>query len=142
MKKNFMKISELEKIRSTAERLKLNGRRLLDDTALCLRECNGIGAKWMGPLCKLLTWLFPLLLVASAIHDIRYLIGGGWQDREAADREFYKNCLILVDDAYTAWNPMRCLCRRAARHFYYVLRAGGFAAWNSNRKKRGNNDYS
>lgn len=124
-----MEVFELEKIRATAERLKLSGRHLLADTDLCLSECNGIGAKWMGFFCKLLTWLFPVFLVPSAIHDIRYYIGGGWQDREAADREFYVNSLVSIDDEYGRFNPLRYICHKIARRFYYILRASGFVAW-------------
>lgn len=124
-----MTIIELDQIRATAERLKLHGRHLLDDTELCLKECNGIGAKWMGRFCKLLTRLFPVFLVASAIHDIRYHIGGGWQDREAADREFYINCLLLIEDKYSRHNPVRYVAEAVAKRFYYILRASGFVAW-------------
>jgi hypothetical protein len=125
----MMKIFELEKIRATAERLKLSGRHLLDNTELCLAECNGIGAEWMGWFCKLLTRLFPVFLVASAIHDIRYYIGGGWQDREAADREFYANSLVLIEDKYHRYNPVRYVAEAVAKRFYYILRASGFVAW-------------
>lgn len=113
-----------------AERLELSGRELLADTKTALVECNGVGAKWMGLFCGIFSALNPALVIPSAIHDMRYHIGGTEADRLKADAEWIANAMICIDDRYNWYNPLRYLLRWKVPKYYEALRAMGVWAWN------------
>lgn len=123
-----MTAKRFNEVKKTAKLLNLSGRELLE-LPEAMAECNGIGAKWMGFIAKLLTLLFPVFLAPSAVHDMRYFIGGTWQDREYADREFYINADISIRSKYAESHPVRYICMMINRRFYHLLRLGGYAAW-------------
>lgn len=117
----------LEKCTSEARRLWLDGWYLLNDTETCLRVCNGIGADWMGGVCKLIDWLLPTFVTASAIHDIRYYLNVG--ERSKWDDEFEKNCRTLLYDKYGFWHYRRWLGIIAIHQLRAALATFGEAAW-------------
>lgn len=125
-----MTISEFEQCKKEAKRLWLDGWYLLfnTDAETCLRVCNGIGADWMGVICKLLGWLLPLFLVSSAIHDIRYWLNVG--ERSKWDDEFAINCRMQLYDKYGFWHPFRWLGVIAIAQLRTALATFGEAAWN------------
>ena len=122
---------EIEELRERAEAWGLAGRELLSDTEAVRRDCNGIGAEWMGKhLRGFVGALNPTLELAAAIHDRRYAIGGDSWARAAADMEFLENGLRSANARYGWYDPRRYRVREQARKFYTVLRVAGGAAWN------------
>lgn len=92
--------------------------------------CNGIGAQWMwGVLRDFISDINPAFIIPSAIHDMRYEDGGNEDDREKADREWLANCLIVTDNRYGWYNPLRYFVRRKAKRFHALLRISGGLAW-------------
>lgn len=132
---DVMTKKELAILLTEAESLSLRGWELLLDTETALRECNGIGARWMRFSRWFINFLFPLFRASAAIHDMRYFRGGDWRDRERADREFLSNCIATVNAKLRRWNPLRIVLRNAAKLFYYLLRLGGYPAWNTRKKE-------
>lgn len=123
--------TEILKKYARACELGLSGAELLADADAVRRDCNGIGAEWMGEhLRNLVGALNPTLILAADIHDRRYAIGGDSVARARADREFLENGLRLADAAYGWYDPRRYIVRNQARKFYAALRAVGAAAWN------------
>lgn len=119
-----------EKYRRAVE-LGLSGAELLADPEAVRRDCNGIGAEWMGEhLRDIVGALNPTLVLAADIHDRRYAVGGDSEARARADREFLENGMILADARYGWYDPRRYIVRNNARKFYAALRAVGGAAWN------------
>jgi len=126
---------ELEELRERAEAWNLAGRELLDDTEAVRRDCNGIGAEWMGKhLRGFVGALNPTLELAAMIHDRRYTIGGDSWARAAADMEFLENGLRSANARYGWYDPRRYRVREQARKFYTVLRVAGGAAWKKEKK--------
>lgn len=124
-----MTIEQFEQCKKEAKRLWLDGWHLLfsTDTETCLRVCNGIGADWMGGVCKLIDWMLPTFVTASSIHDIRY-----WQnvgERGKWDDEFEQNCRTLLYDKYGFWHPCRWLGIIAIHQLRAALATFGEVAW-------------
>ncbi|MBQ7208156.1 MAG: hypothetical protein IJS01_10205 [Lentisphaeria bacterium] len=121
---------EINEIRFLAEKWLLDGRELLADPEDVRRDCNGIGAEWMGKYLRgAVSALNPTLGPAAAIHDRRYAIGGDGWARAAADMEFLENGLKSADARYGWYDLRRYRVREQARKFYTVLRVAGGAAW-------------
>ena len=121
---------EIEELRARAEAWGLAGRELLDDTEAVRRDCNGIGAEWMGKhLRGFVGALNPTLELAAMIHDRRYAIGGDSWARAAADMEFLENGLRSANARYGWYDLRRYRVREQARKFYTILRVAGGAAW-------------
>ena len=121
--------------RNTAQRLWLNGWYLLNDQAVCLRECNGVGADWMPAWIRtLLSWMLRIFAPAVAIHDMRYFLGEG--DRHQWDEEFEMNCRKLARDAFGKYNPLRYLAYSVAHRLRIILTVCGELAWNNAKEKR------
>ena len=112
-----------------ARDLKLSGYILLADIDTAKKQCNGIGAAWMGGLCDVISAMNPAFLIPSMIHDMRYFLGGTEADRKRADDEFLANSLICVDDRYNWYNPCRYIFRNKAHSYHACLRATGKSAW-------------
>lgn len=109
----------------------LSGAELLDDVERAARVCNGIGSAWMPEwLRALISKLFPTLVLAADIHDIRYELGGDEADRHAADVEMLDNGLKLADRHYRRADPRRYLVQFIMLQFYKTLRRCGALAYN------------
>ena len=118
----------LKNCQSEAKRLWLHGWWMLTKyEETCLYVCNGIGADWMGGVCKLIDWLLPTFVTASAIHDMRYWHNLG--DRNYWDDEFEYNCRELLYDKYGFWHPKRWLGNIAIHQLRTALAAFGQKAW-------------
>ncbi len=120
---------ELQIMYDTAAKMNLSGASEL----LCPEApevCNGIGAQWMwGVLRDLISDLNPAFVIPSAIHDMRYELGGTEEERKKADDEWLDNCLIMTDNRYGWYNPLRYFVRRKAKRYYALLRISGSLAW-------------
>ena len=121
-----------------AIRLKLSGWELLLDTERAVAECNGIGAAWMGKLCKFFNFLLPSLVTASAIHDMRYFQNKN--DRHQWDDEFENNCRIIIRSKYHWYNPGRYAAFYLAHKMRIALYIGGEIAWNQAKGKHKNDN--
>lgn len=118
----------LKNCQDEARRLWLHGWWLLTkDPDTCLHVCNGIGADWMGGVCKLLDWMLPTFVTASAIHDVRYWRNIG--ERSKWDDEFEQNCRTLLYDKYGFWNPKRWIGNIVIRQLRAALATFGEVAW-------------
>ena len=121
---------QITKLREQAYKWDLSGAELLDDANAVVRDCNGIGAEWMGKYLRgAVSAVNPTLAPAAAIHDRRYAIGGDEFDRRAADMEFLENGLKSADARYGWYDLRRCRVRAQARKFYVILRTMGGPAW-------------
>jgi hypothetical protein len=109
----------------------LSGAELLDDTERAIRVCNGIGAAWMPEwLRALISKLFPTLVLAADIHDIRYDMGGDEIDRHMDDVEMLDNGIKLANRHYGRLDPRRYIVQFVMLQFYIKLRDYGQAAYN------------
>ena len=119
---------------SEAVRLDLSGKELLRDPELVMRDCNGIGADWMGKWLRgLVSKLNPSLNPVAAVHDRRYVINGSTDDRKYADEEFRANGFKAAKQ-YAWFRLRRYAVIRNTNRFYAALRMGGFAAWEAAKK--------
>lgn len=96
-------------------------------------EYNGIGPEFLPAdvRAKVTEWL-ALFEPAALIHDCR--TGESDGSREgflAANDEFRRNCLALVDRAYPWWSWRRWRARAAAQALFAFVSADGFGwkAW-------------
>ena len=129
--------TEIEELRALAEAWDLDGRELLSDTEAVKRDCNGIGAEWMGKhLRGFVGALNPTLELAAMIHDRRYAIGGDSINRAYADIEFLENGLKSANARYGWYDLRRYRVREQARKFYLILRIAGGEAWAGAKKER------
>jgi len=121
---------EINELQFLADKWDLDGRELLADPEDVRRDCNGIGAEWMGKYLRgAVSALNPTLGPAAAIHDRRYAIGGDEFARRAADMEFLENGLRSATARYGWYDLRRYRVREQARKFYAALRLAGGAAW-------------
>lgn len=111
-----------------AERLDLSGYELLEDSAIAVKECNGIGANWMPTWMRVtISTLCPSIVLAADIHDLRYYNGGTEADRLRADTEFLTNVELIALD----YNILRrWIVRSTGQKMYELLRSFGRWAWN------------
>lgn len=111
-----------------AKRLDLSGYELLEDSAIAVKECNGIGADWMpGWLRVTISTLCPSIVLAADIHDLRYYYGGTEADRLKSDAEFLTNVELIAMD----YNILRrWIVRSTGKKMYELLRSFGGFAWN------------
>ena len=110
----------------------LSGVELLDDTERAQRVCNGIGAAWMPEwLRKFLGRMFPTLVLAADIHDIRYEIGGKKLNRLLDDVEMLDNGIRLANYSYRFFDPRRYVVQFVMLQFYIKLRDFGSLAFNT-----------
>ena len=136
------KIDELVKAAVLAE---LDGIEFIQDfdyATLC-REYNGIGPEWAGAAVR--DWVtrhFGLFEPAAFIHDLRnYRSDGTRAAFEAANDEFLKNCLKLVNYSFPWFRLKRYTMRGVALGMYdFVCGPGGWAAWHDCHEKRMTND--
>ena len=132
-------IHEIAEKQEQAAAAGLSGAELLHDAERAVLICNGIGASWMPEwLRALISKLFPTLVLAADIHDIRYELGGDEADRHAADVEMLDNGLKLADRHYRRLDPRRYLVQFIMLQFYKTLRRCGAFAFKSKHKETEN----
>ena len=132
-------LNEIEEKIALAKAAKLSGAELLLDHERACRVCNGIGADWMPDwLRALISKLFPTLVLAADIHDIRYELGGDEADRHAADVEMLDNGLKLADRHYRRLDARRYIVQFIMLQFYKTLRRCGAFAFKSKHKETEN----
>ena len=135
---------EIEELRTRAEAWGLAGRKLLADAEAVKRDCNGIGAEWMGKYLRgALDKTNPTLRPTAAIHDRRYAEGNSRRQypseesaRLAADMEFWENGLRSANARYGWYDLRRYRVREQVRKLYAALRIGGKPAWDAAKKER------
>lgn len=134
-----MTVLNFTTLRQQAELYHLSGRELLDrpDEELAA-ICNGIGAQWCDRLAvcgvtfsDFLNSFWPNWVVCSAIHDVRYHLGGTKAMRKSADEEFRDNCNRVTSAQYGALDIRRWRGWWEARAAYKVLRKFGGKAYNT-----------
>lgn len=124
-------LNEIEEKIKLAKKLGLSGAELLEDRERAMRVCNGIGAEWMPSWMRwLIGFLFPTLVLAADIHDIRYYLGGSELDRKNADDEMLINGVVLARNRYGKFDPRRYVVVFVMLWFYFKLRDFGSFAWN------------
>ena len=124
--------AEIDKKIALARKLKLSGCQLLEDRERVSRVCNGIGAAWMPKwLRKFLGRMFPTLVLAADIHDIRYEIGGKKLNRLLDDVEMLDNGIRLANYSYRFFDPRRYVVQFVMLQFYIKLRDYGSLAFNT-----------
>ena len=124
-----MTIEEAKKLYAEATCLGLSGAELLADFDAVCRECNGIGAEWMGKFLRgLVTSLNPSLNPVAAIHDRRYTVCRTAKQQKEADDEFLENGKKAAKQ-YGWWRPRRYIVLRNTNVFYAALRLAGHKAW-------------
>lgn len=132
-------LNEIEEKIALAKAAKLSGAELLLDRERACRVCNGIGADCMPDwLRALISKLFPTLVLAADIHDIRYELGGDEADRHAADVEMLDNGLKLADRHYRRLDARRYIVQFIMLQFYKTLRRCGAFAFKSKHKETEN----
>lgn len=113
-----------------ARKAGLSGVELLEQRDRARTVCNGIGADWMPDwLRKLISRLFPALVLAADIHDIRYYLGGTSLARLLADVEMLENGCRLAEYAYGRFDPRRHIVQHVMLRFFMTLRKYGAMAW-------------
>ena len=124
-------LNEIEEKIQLANELNLSGAALLEDTERAQQVCNGIGAEWMPSWLRwLIGFLFPTLVLAADIHDIRYYLGGSELDRKNADDEMLINGVVLARNRYGKFDLRRYVVVFVMLQFYFKLRDFGSFAWN------------
>ena len=124
-------LNEIEEKILLANELNLSGAALLEDMERAQQVCNGIGAEWMPSWLRwLIGFLFPTLVLAADIHDIRYYLGGSELDRKNADDEMLINGILLARNRYGKFDPRRYVVVFVMLQFYFKLRDFGSFAWN------------
>lgn len=97
-----------------------------------MKAYNGIGPEWLpaSVRSKLDKWL-DTFSVCAVIHDCRFAFDNDGEDAKfrAANDELERNCLIVADDKYAWYNPMRYLARWRGRHVAEACRCFGWSAW-------------
>jgi hypothetical protein len=65
---------------------------------------------------------------ACYVHDYAYFLGESWADKERADRQFFNNMLVIIENKSNFL--LRALRRRRALKYYEaVCELGGAAFW-------------
>lgn len=131
-------LNEIEEKIQLATELNLSGAELLEDTERAQQVCNGIGAERMPSWLRwLISFLFPTLVLAADIHDIRYDVGGTEEERAAADVEMLDNGIKLANHKYLLFSPLRYVVQFVMLQFYITLRRVGNLAWNDRSENDG-----
>ena len=94
--------------------------------------CNGIGPEsWPEDARKKLDKWLATFRLAADVHDCRFTWDndGTREKFDYANDELERNCLVLADDKYAWWNPLRYFARHAARLVAQACRDFGWSAW-------------
>ena len=93
---------------------------------------NGIGPEYLGGLMReKITEILALFEPAALIHDARNQVSDGTRAGfEAANEEFYYNCVTLAERAYPWYSWRRYRARAVAWTMYeFVNGIPGYIAW-------------
>ena len=88
----------------------LAGKELLESFTVSeiVRIYNGVGPdRFPDWLRKIITEANGLFEPAALIHDVRYHVGGNFNNFTEANVEFRENCYTLVNAAYSWYDPRR-----------------------------------
>lgn len=112
--------------------LELYGWRFMESLTLTeiANACNGIGPEsWQEKSRKKLDKWLSAFRLAADVHDCRFTWDNdGTREKFAyANDELERNCLVLADEKYAWYNPLRYLARRAA---HLVAQACRDFGWN------------
>jgi len=113
----------LSQIITIAHQAELEGLAILNQFSYLelLRIYNGIGPdRFPDWLRDFVTEVNELFAPAALIHDVRYHIGGTFEDFTEANREFRRNCCTLAEQAYSWYDP---------RRYYWLFKAWRFAGY-------------
>ena len=94
--------------------------------------CNGIGPEsWPADARKKLDRWLATFRLAADVHDCRFTWDNdGTRERfDYANDELERNCLVLADEKYAWWNPLRYFARRAAHLMAQACRDFGWSAY-------------
>lgn len=94
--------------------------------------CNGIGPEsWPADARKKLDKWLSTFRLAADVHDCRYTYDNdGTRERfDYANDELERNCIVLADEKYAWWNPLRYFARRAAHLVAQACRDFGWSAY-------------
>lgn len=126
-------MGEISKLITIAQQNNLFGREILtwfseEDIA---EIYNGIGPdrfpKWLRDIITEANGLFE---PAALIHDVRYHIGGTFEDFTAANKEFRENCYTLVKAVYGWYDPRRYKWRFRAWRYAGYCQEFGWSGYN------------
>lgn len=94
--------------------------------------CNGCGPEsWPEEKREKLTKWLATFLPAFDEHDCEftYRNDGSREGFDAANRRLKKNCVLIADDKYAWWNPLRYLARRAGKIIAALCQEFGWSDW-------------
>lgn len=114
--------------------LELYGWRFMASLSLTeiANACNGIGPEsWHEKSRKKLDKWLATFRLAADVHDCRFTWDNdGTRERFTyANDELERNCLVLADEKYVWWNPLRYFARRAAHLVAQACRDFGWSAY-------------
>ena len=128
-------IEKIDELIKTAVLCNLRGVDFLQSLPIeTVREAyNGIGPEFLPPSVReAVTTHFAVFAPAAVIHDLRNEFSDGTHEKfHAANDEFLRNCLALIDHKYPWWRFLRRdAARQAAYAFYkFVESQFGWRAW-------------
>ena len=118
---------------SVVNRKNLFGKEILESFTVSeiVQIYNGIGPdRFPDWLRQIITKANGLFEPAALIHDLRYHVGGDYEDFTEANNEFRENCYILVKDKYSWYDPRRYLWLFRARRYAEYCQAFGWTGYN------------
>jgi len=134
MEANEENLAHVAELYKTAVMAGLDGVEFLAEfeDGVLAREYNGIGPEWAGH--RIRNWItgkFGVFEPAALIHDMRnYRSDGTRAAFMAANEEFLRNCLKLVNYSFPWYRLCRYTMRGVAMGMYdFVSGPGGWAAW-------------
>ena len=134
MEANDENLAHVAELYKTAVMAGLDGVEFLAEfeDGVLAREYNGIGPEWAGHRIRdWITGKFGVFEPAALIHDMRnYRSDGTRAAFMAANEEFLRNCLKLVNYSFPWYRLRRYTMRGVAMGMYdFVSGPGGWAAW-------------
>lgn len=102
--------------------------------------CNGCGpSSWPEERRRKLDKWLATFRLAFCGHDCRfeYDNDGSREKFDAANEELRKNCLLLADQKYAWYNPLRYFARHAAHLIGLLCQDFGWQSWKDAYNKKG-----
>lgn len=122
-------LPEIDRKITLARAAKLSGAYLLENRLRVMRVCNGIGAWWMpDEIRELIGVMYPDLVIAADIHDLRHEKGGRWWKRWVYDGEF------LINGVRMAIHRRKPKVAKQALRLWLCLAVGSWTAFHYKRK--------
>ena len=114
--------------------LELYGWRFVESLtdAQIAHACNGIGPEsWPADARKKLDKWLATFRLAADVHDCRFTWDNdGTRERfDYANDELERNCLVLADEKYAWYNPLRYFARNRARLIATACRKFDWSAY-------------